>query len=150
MPADRFRALGGFDTGFPLAAGEDRELCDRWLRHGHRLLYAPEAVVFHAHALSPRRFWRQHFNYGRGAFHFHQARARAGGSGGRVRVEPPSFYLNLLRYPLARARGRRAAALTALLVVSQIANAAGYFRERAGRAAARRGAGAGAAGGGGD
>ena len=79
LPEDRFRAIGGFDTIFPLAASEDREFCDRWLHHGFQMTYAPEAVVYHARALTFRSFWRQHFKYGRGAFHFHQVRARLGG-----------------------------------------------------------------------
>jgi GT2 family glycosyltransferase len=41
LPADRFRAIGGFDTTFPLAASEDREFCDRWLHHGYQMTYAP-------------------------------------------------------------------------------------------------------------
>ena len=29
LPSERFHMIGGFDTTFPIAAGEDRELCDR-------------------------------------------------------------------------------------------------------------------------
>lgn len=61
LPADRFHALGGFDTTFPLAAGEDREFCDRWLHHGYEMIYAPEALVYYAHKLTLPKFWRQHF-----------------------------------------------------------------------------------------
>lgn len=128
LPADRFRAIGGFDTSFPLAAGEDRELCDRWLYHGYRTMYAPEALVYHAHALTFRAFWRQHFNYGRGAFRFHWARARRNQA--PVKIEPLSFYLNLLRYPFLQEDPGRALALAALLTASQLANAAGFLRER--------------------
>src|ERR1043166_3127835 len=35
VPAAQFRALGGFDASFPLAAAEDRDFCDRWRHHGH-------------------------------------------------------------------------------------------------------------------
>jgi GT2 family glycosyltransferase len=62
VPADRFLAVGAFSTMFRLAAGEDREFCDRWLRHGYPMTYAPAACVHHAHALTFRTFWRQHFN----------------------------------------------------------------------------------------
>lgn len=127
LPANRFHAVGGFDTTFPRAAAEDRDLCDRWLRRGHGMTYAPEVLVHHAHALTFRTFWRQHFNYGRGAFRFRQARARQ--VQGHIRVEPLSFYLNLLRYPFPQARGGRALLLAALLVVSQVANAAGFMWE---------------------
>ena len=124
-PAARFRERGGFDTGFPLAAGEDRELCYRWVRAGGHLVYAPRAIVRHAHHLTLRTFWRQHVNYGRGARRFHGRRAR-GPSGGK----PPTFYANLITFPLTRARGSRRLTLTALLALTQLATATGYWRER--------------------
>jgi GT2 family glycosyltransferase len=133
VPAAAFRELGGFDTGFPLAAGEDRDLCDRWLATGRGMTHVPAAVVHHRHALTLVRFWRQHLHYGRGAARFHQARLARGR--GRVAVEPPAFYLDLVRAPLARGCPR-APLLMALLVLSQVANVIGYARERAARARA--------------
>jgi hypothetical protein len=76
FPADRFRTFGSFDTTF--RTSEDRDLCDRWLYHAYRMTYASEVVVSHAHQLPLRTFWRQHFNYGRGAFRFSRARGRCG------------------------------------------------------------------------
>lgn len=128
MPADRFRAIGGFDTSFPTAAAEDRELCDRWLHHGYQMTYAPQAIIYHTHRLTLRSFWRQHFHYGRGAFAFHRARARRGSDS--IRVEPLSFYLDLLRYPFSH-DGGRAALLAALLGLSQVANVVGFMWEAA-------------------
>lgn len=128
VPADSFHRVGGFDTAFPLAAGEDREFCDHWRHHGHPLTYAPEAVVYHSHALTLRTFLRQHFNYGRGAFYFHQARARR--SQGRMKIEPLPFYLRLLGRPFSHAWGWRAPWLAALCVASQGANAAGFCWEQ--------------------
>lgn len=128
LPADRFHALGGFDTTFPLPAGEDREFCDRWLHHGYEMIYAPEVQVYHAHKLTLPTFWRQHFNYGRGAFCFHQARSQR--NDGRIKVEPLSFYFNLLTYPLSGALPQQALLLAALFVVSQVGNVAGFFWER--------------------
>ena len=52
FPATAFRNLGGFDTSFPLAAGEDREFCDRWLARGNKTIYAPEVLIYHAHHLN--------------------------------------------------------------------------------------------------
>ena len=46
-------ACGGFDERFTGAA-EDRELCDRWRHRGGRLVYRPEAVIYHAHDLAAR------------------------------------------------------------------------------------------------
>lgn len=121
-----FFAADGFAETMPLAAGEDRELCDRWRAHGGRLLFAPAAVVQHAHALTAVSFWRQHWRYGRGAYDFHQLRAQRRGTA--VHLEPGVFYLRLLGYPLARMGwGKRPLLLTLLLGVSQLANGLGFF-----------------------
>jgi len=129
VAASQFRAINGFDTGFALAAGEDREFCDRWVSLGYRLVYAPEAVVYHSHALTPFRFVRQHFGYGRGAYAYH--RIRGGRSGGGVRVEPWSFYGELLRYPSSKAPDGKAPLLTGLFAIMQAASVSGFFWERA-------------------
>jgi len=135
IPADYFSSISGFDTTFPLAAGEDRELCDRWLHYGYRLIYVKEAIVSHAHKLAPSTFFRQHFNYGRGAFHYHQIRCRRNQS--QIRPEPISFYLNMLRYPFSKVDGPRALLLVMLLIVSQVANTTGFFGEMAKRCVTR-------------
>lgn len=128
LSTEGFREVGFFDTTFPLAAGEDRELCDRWLHHGYQMVYIPEAQVYHAHKLSLRSFWRQHFNYGRGAFHFHQVRANRNRE--PIKVEPSTFYTDLLRYPFAAPTKHSGLLLTGLFFVSQMANVAGFFWER--------------------
>jgi len=128
FPANDFRAVGGFDETYLRTAAEDRDLCDRWLSQGRRMIYAPEAVVYHAHALTFGSFWRQHFGYGRGAFNFHCSRARR--ERAPIKIEPPSFYLNLLRSPFVQGHGRQALLLAGLLVVAQSANAAGFFWEK--------------------
>jgi glycosyltransferase involved in cell wall biosynthesis len=125
VPTRQFRELGQFDTSFPLAAGEDREFCDRWHHHRYPLRYVPEARVYHAHQLTLRRFWRQHFNYGQGAFYFHQRRAQRGA--GSIQVEPLSFYLKLLTYPLTQCTSQPGILLAMLFLLSQVANVAGFF-----------------------
>ncbi len=128
IPAQLFRQVGGFDTSFPLAAAEDRELCDRWCELGHRMTYAPEAIVYHRHEMSLPRFWRQHANYGRGAFHFKQLREERGW--GAIGFEPFSFYRDMLLYPFRRGSGPSAWHQCARIVLSQIANAIGFFAQR--------------------
>jgi GT2 family glycosyltransferase len=129
FPADAFRALGGFDTSFPLAAAEDRDVCDRWREAGHTMLYADDAVVYHEHALRFGSFCRQHFNYGRGAYYLHRARARRGEA--PLRVEPlVRFYARLVAYPLGRSAAPRSFALAALSALSQGVYVSGYLRER--------------------
>lgn len=128
MRLDLFQKTGGFDTSFPLAAGEDREFCDRWGAHGLETLYAHEAVVYHLHDLSLASFARQHFAYGRGAYHFHRARRRRADQ--KFFIEPLSFYSGLIRHPLTLERSGRAWLQSGLLALAQVANASGYFWER--------------------
>lgn len=127
FPRAHFQALGGLDKGWTISGGEDRDLCERWRRHGYGLRYVPEAVVYHSHALTWRTFWRQHFNYGRGAFRFHRIASRR--QQRSVRLEPLKFYLTLPLYPFSQMRDARALNLALLLVLSQVANTAGYVRE---------------------
>jgi GT2 family glycosyltransferase len=124
-----FLRLGGFDEGYPLAAGEDRDFCDRCVRDGCEMTFSQGAVVRHHHALTPARFLRQHFHYGRGAFVFHEARLHRGGA--RRRFETIGFYANLVGYPLRKRAGISPRFRIALLLAAaQAANAAGYFVER--------------------
>jgi glycosyltransferase involved in cell wall biosynthesis len=114
---ETFLGVGGFDTMFRRAAGEDREVVHRLRRNGHRLVYAPAAVVRHRHRLDPVGFWQQHFDYGRGAALYHR---RAGG----IPFEPLSFYRDLVFAPRGDLVER--AQLGSLLAVTQLANAVGY------------------------
>jgi GT2 family glycosyltransferase len=129
VPAQGFEALKGFDPGFHLSAAEDRDFCERWLASGRSMVYAPEAVVFHAHQLNLRKLWRQHFNYGRGAHRFYQVRRRRGM--GHTRPQP-GLYLRLLRAPFASSALPRACVLAGLLALTQVAHTLGYVRELAG------------------
>lgn len=129
LSTENFHQIGRFDTTFPLAAGEDREFCDRWLYHNYPMIAVPDAQIYHAHKLTLRSFWRQHFNYGRGAFHFHQLRAKRGI--GKIQVEPLSFYFKLLSYPFSQLDSHQPKfLLSALFFISQFANVLGFFRER--------------------
>jgi glycosyltransferase involved in cell wall biosynthesis len=123
MARDIFDAVGGFDTNFPGACGEDRELCDRWRHCGYGMTYSPEAIVYHYHELNFPAFCRQHFGYGGGAVRFRNARVRRGQP--RIRIEPPAFYLGLVGSAWKMKRSRPLS-LTILMAISQIANAVGY------------------------
>jgi GT2 family glycosyltransferase len=123
FPAEEFRAVGGFDEG--LLHGEDRELCMRWLRSGRRLVPAPSAVVRHMRELTAREFWRQHFDYGKGAW---PMRDRYDLGMGRFRLEA-GFYSELARHVWRDRNGNGLATAAALAVTSQIALAAGFARE---------------------
>jgi GT2 family glycosyltransferase len=124
LAADRFRTVGGFDRSF--TTSEDREFCDRWLQNGYRLTYAPEAIVYHAHTLSLRGMWRQHFGYGRGAWRFHRIRERRR----RGSLRPDwEFYRRLAIAPFAQDHGTRKGMIAALMLTAQMANCAGFLYE---------------------
>jgi glycosyltransferase involved in cell wall biosynthesis len=129
VPRSEFLAVGGFDAGrFPFAS-EDRDFCDRWLASGRALRYTPGAIVRHAHDLDLSGYVGQHLAYGRGAARFHSACAARGT--GRLR-DHTSFHLDrsLWLRTLGLRPSRRAVRTAALLVLWQIANAAGYALER--------------------
>jgi glycosyltransferase involved in cell wall biosynthesis len=126
--AEAVRTLGGFATSFRLPAGEDRDFADRWLASAAPLVYHRDAVVDHYHAMSLRAFTRQHFNYGRGAWTFHSARARR--NGGRRELEPLAFYVGLAAWPWRRLPPARALVASLLLCWSQVVNATGYLLGR--------------------
>ena len=124
-PAEGFRELGGFSPRYFRLAAEDRDFCARWLAAGRRIVYAPEILAHHAHALALGSFLRQHFHYGRGAFLFHRLEARRRHS--RVKLESPGFYFSLLAWPWSARSGAQAARLSLLLLLAQVAHAAGYL-----------------------
>ena len=127
LSAGTFRSLGGFDTSFPTAAAEDRDLCSRLRDAGRGMVFAPQAVVFHLHPLNLASFWTQHFEYGRGARRYWRAKLRRSGEG--LRVEPLRFYSRMLSWPFRQREIHQPRLVVALLILSQIANAAGYFWE---------------------
>jgi GT2 family glycosyltransferase len=68
IPTREFRELGGFDERYRRAGYEDYEFCLRWRAAGHRIVSVPEAVVHHMRDTTLTGFWRQHYNYGKGAY----------------------------------------------------------------------------------
>jgi GT2 family glycosyltransferase len=119
---------GGFDERFRLAAAEDRDLCSRWSEL-YPLRFAEEAIVYHDQQIDLLSFWRQQFRYGRGAFHYSKSLRERGQSG--VRVEPIAFYVGMLSFPFRQVGSLRGLLASALIGVSQFANAAGFLNEKA-------------------
>lgn len=128
VPTDLFNRTKGFDTLFPLAAGEDRELCDRFQQEGRKMIYASELIVYHSHSMTLRTFWRQHFNYGRGAYRYHWLRSNR--VQGHIKPEPLSFYFKLLGYPFRQGYRWRSGVYLGLLIISQLANALGFITSK--------------------
>jgi len=135
MPARGFREIGGFDPAFRTA--EDRDLCDRWLQHGKRIIHTPDARVRHVRPMNARAFCRQHFEYGRGAERF--TRRRAERNSGSMLAEA-RFHLdvrNWLWFPLTRVPPGQVLPVVALLAVWQTTNLAGFVWEAVRRHANR-------------
>lgn len=121
-----FLEVGGFDPTFPLAAGEDREFCARWVRHGHMLVSEERAVIHHRHWLTLRSFWKQQFGYGRGAYRLHQACVRGRQEGHKIGRD---FLGHAIR-TCFRTSGLRNGCLAAtLMAASQAAIVAGMAAE---------------------
>ena len=126
LSKEQFLKVGGFDITFPLT-DDAREFCDRYLYYGYKTFYAPEATVCHAHPLTLGKFFRQHFNYGRGAHMFHNIRAGRGWNA--MKIEPMNFYTGLIQHPW-KTSCRYKTLLSLLIGLSQVANASGYFSAR--------------------
>jgi lipopolysaccharide/colanic/teichoic acid biosynthesis glycosyltransferase/GT2 family glycosyltransferase len=61
---DVFLANHGFDTVFPTASVEDQELSFRLAEKGYRLVFAPDARVYHRHNPTLRAYIRRKFYIG--------------------------------------------------------------------------------------
>lgn len=135
LSARGFREIGGFDPGFRTA--EDRDLCDRWLHRGSRIIFTPTAKVRHVRHLNARAFCRQHFEYGRGAERFNRLRSER--NSGSMLIES-RFHLdvrNWLWFPLTQVPLRRVPPVAALLALWQATNLAGFVWEAVRRNARR-------------
>ena len=117
-----FRRVGGFPRGFKRAAGEDRAFSHACASIWPEIARVSEAVVDHDHELTLASFWRQHRNYGHGAFTWHRlARERSTATFSR-----PAFYLGLVGEPLRNGITAAGVARAALIAASQVATAQGY------------------------
>lgn len=155
-----FARIGGFDTDYPLAAGEDRAFCRSWRERIGELRRVPDAHMLHCHPHDLPSFWRQQRNYGRGAALFHATPAAVPSAfGAEMSLEPfsgssggcasgsvsatrtartfglprePAFYARLLTHYLARSDRTLSRRLAALPLValSQVAVASGLLSER--------------------
>lgn len=126
IPLDIFNKFGGFLTTFPLAAGEDREFCDR-LFNKNRMIYVPEIITYHFHSHTFKTFFLQHFNYGGGAFKYHNELAKRKEQ--YVRHEQFLFYIKLILCPMFKVKGLRIFPLLFLMFLSQIGNFLGFLLE---------------------
>ncbi len=71
-----FPEVRGFDE--TLRTAEDRDFCKRWVKLGHKMIFAAEAIIYHAHDLTMLTFIKQHFNYGLGSYKFYRKKSLHG------------------------------------------------------------------------
>ncbi len=121
VPRTGFHQIGGFDATFPLAGGEDRDFCARWLASGRRLVPAPLACIDHFHPQTVRSYLNMHYRYGRGAARLHRLRHSS-----PLRFAKKGLYGNLL---FTFAKGGRPLTACSLFALSQLATATGFFQE---------------------
>lgn len=119
----RFVQVGGFNENFSDPGGEDRHFCKKWLNYGYKIIYQPKAIVNHWHELTLEKFWKQQFNYGKGAHIFKEKLTQ------KNEFEPISFYINLILYPIRKAPDRKIR-LTMLFIFSQVAILAGLLYQK--------------------
>ena len=86
------------------------------------MAYEPEIVIDHRHNLTFRSLWRQHFNYGRGAFLFHDTNKRLGS---KFQFDS-AFYFSIFRFPLPATRACMLCIWKRMAEI-QMANAVGFF-----------------------
>jgi glycosyltransferase involved in cell wall biosynthesis len=121
VPSTEFHQIGGFDATFPLAGGEDRDFCARWLSSGRRLVPAPSACIDHFHPQTVRSYLNMHYRYGRGAARLHRLRGSS-----PLRFAKKGLYGHLL---FTFAKGGRPLMTCSLFALSQLATATGFFQE---------------------
>ena len=132
-PREAYWECGGFDAGFPWAAAEDRDFCDRWRMQQRPLRKVPDALLEHRHGQGLWQFLRMHYRYGRGAYLYQQKR-RERQSG--TMQEDLGFHTRLVSMLRRRMAGRPLGynlSIGIRLLAWQVANACGFFREAIGR-----------------
>ncbi len=121
-----FHGCGGFDPCFPLAAGEDREFCVRWIAAGFHISVLKEAAIEHQFPESFAALTRQQWRYGRGAFHF-QTRVLPSQ---RLRIRRSRFYWLMMAEAPRRYGLGQGVRVGMLSWMSQGIVAGGYLWER--------------------
>lgn len=60
---DIFLSVGGYDTSFPVACSEDIELSYRLSARGYKMVFNPEAIVFHQHPNNLLDYLKKKFKF---------------------------------------------------------------------------------------
>ncbi|WP_366933233.1 glycosyltransferase [Nostoc sp. NMS7] len=124
VPRKDYLTLGGCDVTYGRLAAEDRDFCRRWRASGRYLVKASDAVVIHEHRKDLNGFWRQYFNYGRGAYRFSKEKDSMKTS---TTISKHLRLIQELKRILCQSPGSQRPVLMMLLVVWEVANTAGFI-----------------------
>jgi hypothetical protein len=84
----------------------------------------PGAVMGHAHGLTLRKYWRQHFHYGQGNYASRRNRRTGAGAPDFSGLE---FYWRLFTRPFRHYSTGKACVLLGLILLAQVANVFGMM-----------------------
>jgi GT2 family glycosyltransferase len=115
-----FTQLGGFDTGFPYAGGEDSLLAHHLVRAGFRIRYSPDVVIHHAARDRLGDFARWQYKRGKSSYIFFR---KVSGQGRFVRLRGWSVK-NVLHQAW---KDRRLTGILGLMVMGYTAQAMGFM-----------------------
>lgn len=125
MPTHLFHQLKGFDENF--RTSEDRDLCARWLQAGLEMTYVADALIYHAHPLTFWQFCQQHFNYGKGAYYYHQKNGNTPNTTTQSVVKMHTKLSNWLFFPFKEYPFLKALHFSFLLIIWQVVNLMGFL-----------------------
>ncbi len=91
-PRELFLTHGGFDESFPAASVEDQEFSFRLAEQGCRLVFVPDAVVYHQHVTTLRAYAVRKFRIGYWKVRVHR---RHPGKAVRDSHTPPTLKLQI-------------------------------------------------------
>jgi GT2 family glycosyltransferase len=119
-----FQTVGGFDSQFPSAAGEDRDFCARWLDAGGRIAVLNRLAIRHHFPSTASAFWAQQWRYGRGAAQLSTLNRNA------ASVRSMGFYVQLIWFPIRRLGLRKGVRVALGAATAQLAVLLGYAYQR--------------------
>lgn len=125
VPRELFLQLNGFDERF--RTSEDREFCDRWLKSGLVMIYKPDIIIRHGHNMNLFRFWRQHFEYGRGTCLFYQLSSQK--EPGKFKIEV-DYYVKLVLSAFKYGSLLKGTSIAIAILISQFAYVLGFLKEK--------------------
>jgi glycosyltransferase involved in cell wall biosynthesis len=117
-------AAGMFDERFKRAGAEERELCERLLDLGKKVVFKPSIQIEHYHHLTLRSLLKQQSNYGRGSYLLYRILAERGRH--RDYLSVFRIYLGMIKASLSGRSIWRGTATLLGVILSQLSVLWGY------------------------